>query len=131
MSSPLTCDSYKSPGKLTSTKDHNQNDRYVAGREKSEALASENFEESDLHLYIRTSLKGNFRAGATKQLLSRLMTIDSAKAEDILAKEFDRGQDGGLSNGVSDIDSAGNALTESQTRSPREFWQLLRVRTPL
>ena len=59
------------------------------------------------------------------------MTIDSAKAEDILAMEFDRGQDGGLSNGVSDIDSAGNALMESQTRSPREFWQLLRVRPPL
>ena len=56
------------------------------------------------------------------------MAIDSAKAEAILAKELDRGQDGGLSNGVSDIDETGNAMMETQTPSPREFWQPLKVR---
>lgn len=131
MSPPLNCDAHKSPGKLQSTKDQNENDRYVKDRDQSGALAPENFEESDLHLYIRSSLKSSSRAEATRQLLSRLMTIDSAKAEEILAKEFDRGQDGGLSNGVSDIDSAGNAITEIQTRSPREFWRLLQVRLHL
>ena len=131
MSPLLNCDSHKSPGKLQSNEDQNESDRYVKGREQSEVLALENFEESDLHLYIRSSLKSNFRAEATRQLLSRLMTIDSTKAEEILAKEFDRGQDGELSNGVSDIDLVGNAIMENQTRSPREFWQLLKVRLPL
>ena len=67
MSSLLNCDSYKSPGKLTSTRDHNQNDRYVAGREKSEALASENFEESDLHLYIPYQLKEQLQSRGHKK----------------------------------------------------------------
>ena len=131
MSPPLKCDSHESPEELQSTADQNESDQDVKGSDQSKVLASENFEESDLHHYFRSSLKSNSRTEATKQLLSRLMTSDSAKAEEILAKEFDRGQDGGLSNGVSDIDAAGNAIMEKQTRSPREFWQLLRVRLPL
>ena len=127
----MNCESHKSPGELQSTEDQSESDQYVKGWAQSEALASENFEESDLHLYIRFNLKSNSRAEATKQLLNRLMTSDSAKAEHILAKEFEWGQYGGLSNGVSDIDVAGNAIMENQTRSPREFWQLLRVRLPL
>ena len=131
MSPPVNCDIQQSSEMLSSTQDHDGDDRCINDARKSETLVSENFDESDLHLYIRSSLKSNSRAEATRQLLSRLMTIDLAKAEDILAKEFDRGQDGGLSNRVSDIDLAGNAMMENQTRSPREFWQLLQVRSPL
>ena len=85
-------------------------------------------EEIDKHLHIRHALKDVPGLEATNKLLSSLMTGDSAKADYIHEKAFDQVLDGGLSNDVCDIDSAGNVMIEKQARTPRELWRLLKVR---
>ncbi len=85
-------------------------------------------EELDKNLYIRYCLKNNSGTKATNKLLSSLMTGDMKKADVMHEKEFDQVLDGGLSNDVCDIDSAGKVMMEKQARSPRELWHLLQVR---